>query len=108
MMKMGVDPEKGLPSRDDCQAIIGHIRAEIRSFGEVLEEEAAGGPEIPFNALLKIYNNLVDAVIIYLQQWSANREQECASITKIQYAKAPLNGNILFLFSGNGYANFFL
>jgi hypothetical protein len=109
MQKMGADPEKGLPSRDDCQTVIGHIMAQIRGFGEVLQAEEAGGPELRYSALVKLYNNLVDALIVYLQQWSANRDHECSSVTKLQYDKAdvraPLNGNIFsFNFNSLGMA----
>lgn len=98
-MKLAGNPEKGLPDRDDCLSVVGHIRSAIRGFVEVLQEEELSGDEMSQKELKKLYNNLVDATIIYLQHWSANRDHECSSVTKLQYKKAelraPLNGNSL-------------
>jgi hypothetical protein len=95
MKKMGGDPEKGLPMHEDCLTVIGHIRARIREFGEILQDQN----QLTRNGLTTVYNQLCDAVIIFLQQWSANRDHEVSSITKIQYAKAelrtPINGTTL-------------
>jgi hypothetical protein len=88
---LSTDPEKGLPDREDTLSVINYARSDVRGFVEVLEEEEETGKEIAVPALEKVYNGLVDSVNIYLQNWSANRKHEVASITKNEYRKADIH-----------------